>query len=700
MRCDETPDVSVILNVYIEKSYVKRTLRSLCEAAQFAALMSIKTELIVVFDRSDEGIIQIVHSADKHGFASVRYVHVNHGSLGLSRNAGIEEAHGHYVWTADYDDLVSFNCISEMYAIARDNPNSVVFPEYLVAFGESHLIARYYDHTFVRVADFVFGHPYISRIFVKRDVFADIKYLDLRLSNGLAFEDWHLNCELRMKGLSFRIAPKTAIYYRQVKGSLLKSYDAVSIRQIPHSSLFDPDRVAAMSAEEDTRQPTPILDRRRDIARSSNPANEFMSDLECLETLIAAINIDPGINALKLSRAPSWTNIFPNHHWGHDFVTACSAVGSGPFTDIVLLPFLKRGGGEKYILDVLKILSAITPGFRCLVITNEPANYHEWATNLPEHSIFLDVYNAYPHLEEADRDLLIFRLVLAVGQQNTRLHLKPSSFANRWFAKFSASVGKIFRAVYYRFSEERMFLNGWAIEMGWSFDFVSTEIKQISLVISDHNRIVRSDIERFGVYTDKWQCLYASHMPKPAAINHMPKYKILWASRISREKRPDLVPRIITAARRIVPDVTVCVAGFVDSEQYFSLFKDVPGLDYIGPFDGFDSLDPQRFDGFLYTSMFDGLPNVVLEAMAWGLPVIAPDVGGVSEAVQDGVTGWLLSDISDDEELVQAYASAIAFIYREWPRSLELGREARSLVERRHAPEVYQGRVRQIFFGV
>jgi sugar transferase (PEP-CTERM/EpsH1 system associated) len=48
------------------------------------------------------------------------------------------------------------------------------------------------------------------------------------------------------------------------------------------------------------------------------------------------------------------------------------------------------------------------------------------------------------------------------------------------------------------------------------------------------------------------------------------------------------------------------------------------------------------YDLFVLPSLGEGISNTILEAMATGLPIIATDVGGNPELVEEGVNGWLI----------------------------------------------------------
>jgi colanic acid/amylovoran biosynthesis glycosyltransferase len=81
----------------------------------------------------------------------------------------------------------------------------------------------------------------------------------------------------------------------------------------------------------------------------------------------------------------------------------------------------------------------------------------------------------------------------------------------------------------------------------------------------------------------------------------------------------------------------------------------------------------------------DGLPNVILEAMAFQVPVVATDVNGVNEAVLPGQTGWLAPP---EEPRLLARAMWEALLQPEEARRRAEG--GRELVQREfHSPTNY-----------
>ena len=61
----------------------------------------------------------------------------------------------------------------------------------------------------------------------------------------------------------------------------------------------------------------------------------------------------------------------------------------------------------------------------------------------------------------------------------------------------------------------------------------------------------------------------------------------------------------------------------------------------------------QQSDIFVLSSLSEGISNAVLEAMSCGLPVVTTDCGGMREAVQDGVEGFVVP-VRDPEAMAEA----------------------------------------------
>ena len=83
-----------------------------------------------------------------------------------------------------------------------------------------------------------------------------------------------------------------------------------------------------------------------------------------------------------------------------------------------------------------------------------------------------------------------------------------------------------------------------------------------------------------------------------------------------------------------------------------------------------------EFDIFALSSIAEGMPGVLLEAMAAGLPVVATDVGGVSEVVSASMTGLLVTAGNP-----QALAKALAEYVSDETLRLRHGQAGRERVE-------------------
>lgn len=128
-----------------------------------------------------------------------------------------------------------------------------------------------------------------------------------------------------------------------------------------------------------------------------------------------------------------------------------------------------------------------------------------------------------------------------------------------------------------------------------------------------------------------------------------PPVELLTVGRIDTEKNPMLLIDALAELESSDPGHyrltwvgTGPLAGAVRARATELGVADRLELSGYLPF-GADLLDAyRRADGFVHVSLTEGLPQVLVEALAFRLPIVATDVGGVRAALDDGRAGILV----------------------------------------------------------
>ena len=166
---------------------------------------------------------------------------------------------------------------------------------------------------------------------------------------------------------------------------------------------------------------------------------------------------------------------------------------------------------------------------------------------------------------------------------------------------------------------------------------------------------------------------------QPSAPAPPEGFRLGWVGRLSEEKDPLLFLRTLAA----LPACAGLMIG--DGPERFhaeSLIREL-GLRERVRITGFTARVAESLaecDALVLTSRVEGSPLTILEAMSMEKPVVAAAVGGVSEVVQDGVTGLLVR-----ERTPRAFAAAVRTLIQDDELRRSLGAGGRRLVVERYS---------------
>lgn len=134
-------------------------------------------------------------------------------------------------------------------------------------------------------------------------------------------------------------------------------------------------------------------------------------------------------------------------------------------------------------------------------------------------------------------------------------------------------------------------------------------------------------------------------------------FRILSVSKIIPLKRIELLVKSLAIAEQSISIVWHHLGGDDADMQAFARAQ-LSAVDFrFLPLQGkeayYKHLSENVYDLFVNLSTNEGLPVTMMEAMSLGIPVLATDVGAVSEIVKDGENGWLLPVDVSPEKIAQ-----------------------------------------------
>lgn len=133
-----------------------------------------------------------------------------------------------------------------------------------------------------------------------------------------------------------------------------------------------------------------------------------------------------------------------------------------------------------------------------------------------------------------------------------------------------------------------------------------------------------------------------------------PRWRVLFASRLFRAKGVMTVIEAMRLVLRSHPDFELQVAGdgeLADEAKALVERHRLGNVTFLGVVKGAHKYEIFR-DAHLFcfpTEHAEGFPNVIVEAMAFGLPVISRPVGGIPDFFQNGVHGYLTPSTAPEE---------------------------------------------------
>ena len=329
---------------------------------------------------------------------------------------------------------------------------------------------------------------------------------------------------------------------------------------------------------------------------------------------------------------------------------------------VVIVPWLIPGGADNFAINYANSVQKLNPTKKVLIIATESSrsSHDVRALGLSKKIDFLPLAELVKH--DANSDFIIFlALKEFLHKINPKVvHVILSKLGYQYIKKEGNNLKQ---------GGTKIILTGFnnsitndAGELiGYAVHEIPDCYQYADIITTDNQKTKQRWVTLFNFSSDKI-VVHNSPISMPSNNNSRTRKKhtglhILWAAHIRREKNPETL--ISIAKSMLGENVKFSCYGELDINNYSKnpfVMASLNNLRYMGSYSNFfTDIDLPDYDLFLYTTLSDGTPTILIEAGLAKLPIITSGVGGIPELLSN--RGTIISNPTSVSQFVKAIKS-------------------------------------------